>query len=290
MNNLVYNFNEREFFTMILAGKSISDYYAKYACVIPEDFIHKYISSLNLYEIMDRQCISETFIKNNILHFDLDIAARYQSFTEEFIEEYADSIGWKIISSTQRMSDSFLIKHANKIDWTRYFEALPGNLMAIDVIKAADASGNFDWRLFSNTQWITDEIATTFENKIHFDVIESFDHLSGEYMIANVNKFDINSIISEIEVPENILRLKAKDIESYTWDSLTRSQNLSEGFIKEFADKLDWLELSETSREYTEEFMLEFVDRIYWQKLYPIIEKRISEEFKKNLIFALAKK
>lgn len=61
------------------------------------------------------------------------------------------------------------------------------------------------------------------------------------------------------DLPEHILR---KHIDVFNSEMMSLKQNLSEDFIREFADKLDWQYLKQNPNlELTEAFYEEFADR-----------------------------
>ena len=69
------------------------------------------------------------------------------------------------------------------------------------------------------------------------------------------------------------------------WKLISQYQTLSENFIREFKDKVDWDSISRYQR-LSEEFIEEFKNKIYWNKLFKYNEKvNLSKEFKRKYIW-----
>jgi hypothetical protein len=103
---------------------------------------------------------------------------------------------------------------------------------------------------------------------------------SGDYELIDeiINEKGIN-IFWDVKASEEILRYlfsKGLSEDHVDWDWITRKQELSEDFIREFQDNVDWEEIS-ANQKLSEDFIREFKNRVYW---YHISWKQtLSEEF-----------
>ena len=65
---------------------------------------------------------------------------------------------------------------------------------------------------------------------------------------------------------------------TFDWDDYTlyTDNNLSEDFIREFQDKVDWLYISRF-QTLSEDFIREFKDKVWWKNIF--INQKLSEDF-----------
>jgi hypothetical protein len=75
------------------------------------------------------------------------------------------------------------------------------------------------------------------------------------------------------------------DINSDFWSCISHSQKLSEEFIREFKDKVDWFHISQYQK-LSEEFIREFKDKVDWSYIsqYQKLSESFIREFKIKLI------
>ena len=57
-------------------------------------------------------------------------------------------------------------------------------------------------------------------------------------------------------------------------------QNLSEDFIREFKDKVDWGKIS-CNQNLSKDFIREFKDKVYWKKISS--KQKLSDDFIRDL-------
>ena len=65
---------------------------------------------------------------------------------------------------------------------------------------------------------------------------------------------------------------------AFDWNDYTfyLDNNLSEDFIREFQDKVDWLYISKF-QTLSEDFIREFKDKVWWRNIF--VEQKLSEDF-----------
>ena len=105
-----------------------------------------------------------------------------------------------------------------------------------------------------------------------------------------VNEDELRKLMSEDNIdwvrvsfcqklPEDILREFSDKVE---WvEIISARQKLSEGFIREFADKVDWIHIS-VFQKLSEEFIREFSDKVSWTNIR--IRQKLSEGFIREFI------
>ena len=71
------------------------------------------------------------------------------------------------------------------------------------------------------------------------------------------------------------------------WDEISKNQKLSEEFIKEFEYNIDWTVITKYQR-LSEKFIKEFKDELDWEYicLYQVLSDEFIEEFKDKIIFS----
>ena len=86
-----------------------------------------------------------------------------------------------------------------------------------------------------------------------------------------------------INNPKQLRDLIGEKIKIYDldWIYISYHQKLSEGFIREFKDKVDWKYISRF-QELSEEFIREFKDRVNWEyiSVFQILSEGFREEFR----------
>ena len=122
--------------------------------------------------------------------------------------------------------------------------------------------------------------------------------LSEDFIIEFKNEIHIGEILSRYKLSENCIReifiiekgltqkekMKKEDGCTWTlkdrwesfWKHISSSQELSEDFIREFQDRVDWTLISK-HQKLSEEFIREFQDRVDWEKISRY--QRLSEKF-----------
>ena len=74
----------------------------------------------------------------------------------------------------------------------------------------------------------------------------------------------------------NILLKNGVSLEQFKWSSVSQIPNLSEDFIREFADYVDWNKISE-KQTLSEDFIREFQDKVEWYRISTY--QKLSEDF-----------
>ena len=86
-----------------------------------------------------------------------------------------------------------------------------------------------------------------------------------------------------IKLLEERYRKPISEFTSIYWDNISKDEELelSENFIREFQDKVNWTWISKYQK-LSEDFMREFQDKLYWP--YISIYQKLSEDFIREFI------
>lgn len=136
---------------------------------------------------------------------------------------------------------------------TRYFNRY-FNLKGIEQMKFED----IDWIGVYMYEKLTDEfIEKTFQYLKYLDYdITSFDTVAEKWKFV----FEYN------QVSETMLRKHHSEFDREVWSVISAFQELSEDFMCEFKDELDWLEISQNQR-FSEEFAVQFKLLLDWEAI-----------------------
>ena len=214
---------------------------------LSEAFILENFDKLTLSDVVHKNRFSEEFAREIISispKKDLEDNLTYifsQSHTQAFFEEYMDKVSFDDISYSplvKNFSLDFIRKHQKKIDWSALEQE-----KRFDEDFLREFEKKWDWNYgIARYQRVSEGFLREFKHKFDSD---GWSHIF-EYQKLT-EKF-IREII--IEFPRKI-----------DWGELCQYQNLSEGFLTEYAKKLDW---SAVSR-------------------YQILSPAFKETFKKNI-------
>ena len=98
-----------------------------------------------------------------------------------------------------------------------------------------------------------------------------------DYSIKKFKKnMKMHDILKNYKVSEDFIKEFMGHIAAYSWGTVSGCQKLSESFIREFQDKLDWMWIS-IYQKLSESFIIEFKEKIRWS--YISENQILSEEF-----------
>ena len=122
----------------------------------------------------------------------------------------ANQLNWKVLAQTQQLSEGFILANADF----------------------------FDWNIISENQEITPKIMLSFPKKIKWDKIAKNTQISADGQLVAKYKGNADKILQKEQLSESFLRANHECLD---WNTLTRLQkSLSEAFIEDFGDKIDW--------------------------------------------------
>lgn len=128
-------------------------------------------------------------------------------------------------------------------------------------------------------QYINDYLGSTYESIDDINVIDILEDykfkLSEEFIERLLPIVDDDYIWVDIfeyqKLSENFIRKYAELYDNDIWSVISRCQTLSEDFIIEFKDKVNWYDIS-GDQKFSEEFALKFHNKLYWA---PIIRRKL---------------
>lgn len=133
---------------------------------------------------------------------------------------------------------------------------------------------------FEIVKYINNYLGSTYESIDDINVIDILEdyksNLSEEFIERLLPVVDdIYNIWFDIfeycKLSENFIRKYVEQYDKDIWSVISRYQTLSEDFINEFKDKVNWYDIS-GEQKFSEEFALKFHNKLYWA---PIIRRKL---------------
>lgn len=176
-------------------------------------------------------------------HVNWQKASRYKNLSEEFIDEFADCVAW--MSIIRRIEKNQ--KDNNK------------PLPPVSFFKKH--WGRFNYYQANEVSRIID-----FPDEYVFELIDLLNISNVIYHRRNQKPFS-----------EDFIRSIIDKVDANRMYYFIQNRNLSEKFIREFADKLNWSAICENADQtFTDSFIDEFADKIHWSS--ETFCKKLSEE------------
>jgi hypothetical protein len=178
-----------------------------------------------------------------------------------------------IISTYNETGDKKLLLDSQDIDTKLIINKLQNE--EIYYINWADISCNYI---------LTEDQMWDYRDYLHWLYIVYNDKLSEPLIEKLLNYFNFKhedftlfAIISNYKLSDNFLRKYIDKFTDSEWRSISVFQNLSLDFIRDFKDKLDWLQIYK-NQELTEDFIEEMDHKTYWDVITSH-QKYLSEQF-----------
>ena len=230
-------FSEVNSFNCDTIKKSWWRHYAKHESLSMED-MEKYADYFDWTILCGNQYMTEDFIRKFDNRVNFATLLSHKSLSEKLIEDYCWSFNeteWKNVWEYQKMSIEFIEKHINHADW--YF--IPRN------------------------QKLTIEFWDKYWDKMDHEVI---------FIKMRLKEDQIRFYIDKA-LKDDIKR-RGTYVEEHYWAMISEHQKLSESFLREFQDKVNWWHLSENKKKLhlSKHFRDEMLNAGY--KLYSSIHLR----------------
>ena len=120
---------------------------------------------------------------------------------------------------------------------------------------------SLNWKMVSCTQTLTTSFMREMQDHIDWVAVSMYQELDEEFMEEFQDKLDWVILCRTMIFPERLIR-KFKD--RFNWRILCVHQSLSEEFIRENLSSIDWLRVSLCQRSLSEGFVREFKDKLLW--------------------------
>lgn len=248
--------------------------------ILDEQFIFKYFESLNWDHLCEFQKLSDktlTVLNKYVVWFWV---CKQQKLSEKYIEHFIKGdIYWNFIFNNQNYSDHFLMKHLDKIEnWFDFKPRIKKKIPIEFIDYAVKNKKEIDWSYFLQHKKLNAKTIKKYKdiiNTVHFDPL---DYSEKELSRLISYGIEIKDLYSSKQLSDNFLREHLDDV---NWDILSRTNNFSIEFIREYQDKINWHEYSK--REIIPyEIFEEFQDKIIWNgiSIYNhCIDKRFVKRF-----------
>lgn len=213
-------------------------------------FDWRYISS-NLYKFEIKDWMWSKYEE----FFNWEDISR-QKLDEDFVDKYAHKLNWRDLLQSNNFSESFIIEHLRYVD--------------LDMVVS--------------TQYISEDFLWEFRDAFNWKYIWS--ELSPEFMRKAVDYIDWTSFGWNKLFTEDIMR---EFSDCFDWDILSHKQTMSEQFVRENWDKINfqYLLLNEHCcfrRSFVKEFVREKLSRLQVFVKRDAIRKRYDNDFYNELI------
>ena len=189
--------------------------------------------------------------------YEWDKISENVNLTSEIIKEYSDKINWSRIRCHYNFEYNFIEKNLLKFD----FDVLVKNCLLDEnlILKGWD---NFFKLHLINYQLLTGSIIDQLLKDFHQDDFI----LRRIITVQNLNNHYLEEIISQ---------LGENQISNDFWDEISKNY-LSEDFIIKYDNKLNWKLLSRY-QDFTVKFLKEFIERIDWEEISAY--QKLNEDF-----------
>lgn len=225
--------------------------------IISQDFVSEFKTIIPKH-VLSKIEVSCKFIEENISLYDLPTIFKHQKLSESFLKNYINNpLYLNYILQYQNISFEFIKNEINYKDRS-IFNALLiwGKLPELFIEENIDLIDNFDYVFLYQR------------------------HLSKEFILKYKDKIKWRPYIFEVhQIPIELLNEYKLIFSPFWWDKICLYQTLSETFIRQNKNKLNWLYISEYQK-----FSLRFAwlmkDRIDINLL--MRNNNLSRNFKKR--------
>ncbi len=273
---------------------------------LSERFMEEFQDKLNWTSISKKQTLSEDFIRKFADKVNWNYISTQQRLSENFIREFADKVNWLNISKTQKISEAFIEEFKDRVHWDKISRK---RLSESFIEKYQD---KLDWVTISRCQTLSEAFIEKYQHKVCWKDIAHHQALSPEFIekfskqfedykipkgnilkVVKLQKMHPNTIGNIVDICKqyNITfdpSLSDKFIEEFKngidWGRISTIEKLSEEFIKEFKDKINWYCIS-SNQKLSEEFIREFQDKVDWfcVSTYQKLSENFIREFQNKV-------
>lgn len=202
--------------------------------------------------------------------FFVSNTSRYD-YPEYILRKYSDKICWDRIYIHSGISDEFIQEYSDKIHWDRIML----NRLSEDLIRTYKDK-EFNWNSISAHMKLSEEFISEFSDKLNWEFLVEYQKLSDKIIRDHFDKIknlNLDRCLEKV-LSEDFMR-NAPDLE-YPWDWISSNLKLSEEFISEFSDKVNWgyiLRYQSISDEFIRDHF-DYIGKLSWY----ILRDFMSEE------------
>lgn len=251
-----------------------------YNCKLDESFIEEYADYIHWSGVSKNSKLSEPFIDKWSHRVNWYLICMHQELSEDFIDNHKDKVFWSAIAINQKLSEQFIEKHADKLFWE---SVLSNQVLSSELILKHREKISYKDNIIVNGSTLQNLLETA-KLVLEFQKTEEA-KLTEALNLAKKKLLEMDSLDKEIAAIIKKLNLKCNVHEfSYIheigpWFSISAKCKLSERFIREFKDRVDWHWISR-SQKLSEGFIEEFEDKVDWKYISEC--QKLSESFIKK--------
>lgn len=208
-------------------------------------------SPLRAERISRSEKLSEDFMRKYEKHLYWEELCKYQDMSEKFIEEFINKIYARPLLDRGLINENFIRRYADTINW----KTVSNSRADLSIGFLREFKDKIDWQRYFYNHTPTQKFVEEFR-----DVIP------------------LSTVIYKVKMTEDFIRRYRIELEKYYsfWSSICETQDLSEEFIEEFADKVNWKVIS--YRQKLSRRMIEkYADKLDWK--YMIANQKFDQKF-----------
>jgi hypothetical protein len=151
--------------------------------------------------------------------------------TNHVLDDCGNRTGDKILP------EDFVRRNDKVIDWCRLLRSQKVSEELID-----DYADVLDWNCVCKFQNLSEAFIEKHADKINWNKVSENTTFSIPFILTYCNKLNLHWVFIRHQLSENVLRsiIKKVKLNNDLFRTLSQYQSLSEEFMREFQDKLDW--------------------------------------------------
>lgn len=206
--------------------------------------------------ISEQEVLSEEFMDKYSNYLFWDDLCKHQQMSEDFIENHLNKIYPKPLLDRGLISERFLRKYAFDINWKTISNSLAP--LSIDFLR--EFKDKIDWSRYMCYHTLTEQLIEEFGDVIPWAYVPG-----------------------RIKMSEKFIRRHRLELEKYysCWSQICEHQELSEPFIEEFKDKVNWKVIS-YKQKLSKEMIHKYANKLEWR--YIVANQKLDQKFIKDHI------
>lgn len=206
----------------------------------------------------------------------------------QFIRKYKDYLNWEIISSWQKLTQDAIEEFTNYVVWEKIFchQTLSNNFIR----KHIDKINDYDWESICNFQNLDEQFLKEYKEHIvwHTIIIKHPDIPETFFEDKEIKSYIKMQQLTQRPLSEDFIRRHKDEFNAQSWYSISIFSKLSEKFMDEFANYLDWEQLSKW-QTFGIRFALKYENKIAWNEVgdHVYLTTNFMNKFKNKLNWQL---
>ena len=249
-------------------------------------------NGVDISQFVNKPLTQEEIEENNLIGKEINDLEKFEKLPLEYKFKY---IGRGHSLTTKQLKSIINLQsvHSNEVKNILINEYLSTGKCLPAFQKIILFENNKGWKTtyIKNREIAIDQIKKHFQD--NDKAIEIYAHRIQDNELLDTNNLyedplkSTNIVVDNME-DINILLNKGLSLEQFNWSSVSQIRNLSEDFIRKFADNVDWFYISR-SQKLSEDFIREFQDKVDWKWIsyYQTLSEDFIKEFQDKVDWKL---